>query len=216
MSEWLDYAAEDFLLFSPEAYWRLFELMNGAAWPAQPLVLAAFAALTIAALLRRPWAVWAAAVGLALAWAATAYLFLQIRYQPINWAIAGVIPAFWVQAGLLVLLGPGLDHPHRRVGLPHFLIILALTYPLVGMVAGRPIVQAEVVGLSPDPTAILTLGFLGLSAPAWRARILMIIPMGWLLISAATLLTMGQPTGWVLLLSVALGVTVICLPRRSS
>ncbi|MEM1162649.1 MAG: hypothetical protein AAGJ28_17095 [Pseudomonadota bacterium] len=216
MSDWLDYAAEDFLLFSPEAYWRLFELMNGAAWPAQPLVLAAFAALTVAVSLRRPWAVWAALVGLALAWAATAYLFLQIRYQPINWAITWVIPAFWVQVGLLVLLGPGRGHSHRRIGIPHSLILLALAYPLVGMVAGRPILQAEVVGLSPDPTAILTLGFLGLSAPAWRAPIVMIIPMGWLLISAATLLTMGQSTGWVLLLSIALGVAAICLPRRSS
>ena len=33
MSEWWTYRAEDFLLFSPRVYWRMFELHNTALWP---------------------------------------------------------------------------------------------------------------------------------------------------------------------------------------
>ena len=33
MGDWLNYEAADFLLFSAEVYWRLFELENTALWP---------------------------------------------------------------------------------------------------------------------------------------------------------------------------------------
>ena len=35
MAEWLTYSLTDFLLFSPQIYFRLFELYNRAVWPAQ-------------------------------------------------------------------------------------------------------------------------------------------------------------------------------------
>ena len=41
MSEWLSYRPSDFLMFAPRTYWRLFELHNGAWWPAQPLAVLA-------------------------------------------------------------------------------------------------------------------------------------------------------------------------------
>jgi hypothetical protein len=41
MSEWWTYRAEDFLLFSPRVYWRMFELHNAALWPLHVLTLAA-------------------------------------------------------------------------------------------------------------------------------------------------------------------------------
>ena len=41
MSEWWTYRAEDFLLFSPRVYWRMFELHNAALWPLHLLTLAA-------------------------------------------------------------------------------------------------------------------------------------------------------------------------------
>ena len=41
MSEWWSYRAEDFLLFSPRVYWRMFELHNAAFWPLHLLTLAA-------------------------------------------------------------------------------------------------------------------------------------------------------------------------------
>ena len=41
MSEWWTYRPEDFLLFSPRVYWRMFELHNAALWPLHVLTLAA-------------------------------------------------------------------------------------------------------------------------------------------------------------------------------
>ena len=41
MSEWWTYRPEDFLLFSPRVYWRMFELHNAALWPLHLLALAA-------------------------------------------------------------------------------------------------------------------------------------------------------------------------------
>src|SRR3954471_13467508 len=35
MPEWWTYGLSDFLMFSPEAYWRLIARHNAASWPAQ-------------------------------------------------------------------------------------------------------------------------------------------------------------------------------------
>ena len=41
MSEWWTYRPADLLMFSPETYYRLFELYNADVWPAQIIVLSA-------------------------------------------------------------------------------------------------------------------------------------------------------------------------------
>jgi hypothetical protein len=40
MFEWWTYRFSDFLLFSADTYYRLFELYNQAIWPAHVLVVA--------------------------------------------------------------------------------------------------------------------------------------------------------------------------------
>ena len=40
MGEWWTYRLSDFLMFSPETYFRLFELNNADIWPGQILTLA--------------------------------------------------------------------------------------------------------------------------------------------------------------------------------
>ena len=40
MADWLSYRPQDFLLFSPRTYWRLFELHNEALWPLHLLTFA--------------------------------------------------------------------------------------------------------------------------------------------------------------------------------
>ena len=47
MTEWWTYAPEDFLLFSPRVYWRMFELHNAAVWPSQALALLVGAAILV-------------------------------------------------------------------------------------------------------------------------------------------------------------------------
>ncbi len=87
MSEWWTYRPEDFLLFSPRVYWRMFELHNAAFWPLHFATLAAGLAI-ILLVLRRPSSrgLWVALI-LAALWAFVGLTFLWGRYAAINWAI---------------------------------------------------------------------------------------------------------------------------------
>ena len=53
MPEWWTYSLTDFLLFSPDTYWRLFERYNEAIWPLQ-IGAAALGLALFALVLRRP------------------------------------------------------------------------------------------------------------------------------------------------------------------
>ena len=101
MSEWWTYRLEDFLLFSPRVYWRMFELHNAALWPLHLVTFAAGVAIILLALWRpHGHGLWIAII-LAALWAFVGWSFLWIRYAAINWAIAYVAPAFW-PAGVAV------------------------------------------------------------------------------------------------------------------
>jgi hypothetical protein len=79
------------------------------------------------------------------------------------------------------------------------LVLLALAYPMLGGLLGRPWTQAEVFGLAPDPTALGTLGvLLWLSARGSAAWWLWPIPWLWCLASGATLWTIQAPAAGLL------------------
>ncbi|HWI77876.1 MAG TPA: hypothetical protein VNS31_01680, partial [Ramlibacter sp.] len=66
-----------------------------------------------------------------------------------------------------------------------------LLYPLVGLLSGRPIMEAELFGLMPDPTALTTLGLLfalGMRHRGWLA----LIPALSFLAGLLTLWTMAR------------------------
>jgi len=210
MAAWLNYSPTDFLMFGPEVYWRLFELQNRALWPAPLLALAAGLAMLL--LVARPGrrtdrAVWLFA---ALGWVGAA-AFLSVRYAPINWAMGYTVWAFWAQALLIGLAGVAANlAPRRAAGArPPWpgLAILAyavMVHPLIGLGFGRPLVQAEIVGLAPDPTAIATLGLTLAAGRGWRAIALAIVPAVWCALSAATLFTLGSAQGWIPLAALGL------------
>jgi len=200
MAEWLDYSLADFLLFAPGTFWRLFELMNAAIWPLTLLVPAVLAGVAVTAVLGRRPAAWAVGLTLASSWAGLALLFLGTHYAPINWAVSWIIPFAWVQATLTIALVPGLRFDPRatRPWLAYGFIAVAMAYPIIGVLAGRPFAQAEIAGLAPDPTALLTVGLLGLVRPNWRLPVLLVLPTGWMLFSAATLFAMDEPSAWVI------------------
>jgi len=104
MSEWWTYRAEDFLLFSPRVYWRLFELHNAALWPLHLLTLAA-GLIVILLIARRPGGGtrWPALI-LAVLWIFVGWSFLWNRYATINWAAAYLAPAFAVEGILLLIV----------------------------------------------------------------------------------------------------------------
>ncbi|UVC18139.1 DUF6064 family protein [Mesorhizobium onobrychidis] len=217
MSEWWTYRLEDFLLFSPRVYWRLFELNNAASWPLHLLTLAAGIAIALL-MLRRPrrHGLWIALI-LAALFAFVGWSFLWSRYAVINWAIAYVAPAFGLQA-LLLAFGAtrgGLAFGRRdiagRLGLL-IAVVGLVAYPLLPPLFGRPWASAEVFGIAPDPTAIVALGVL-LAASGGLVPLLFAIPLLWLLLSGLTLHAMGDPQAWLPLLAAATTVAALALRR---
>lgn len=221
MSEWWTYRPADFLMFAPRTYWRLFELQNEALWPAQ-LLGALLALVLVVGLWRRHGATLrAGALGLALAWAWVAYGFFWQRYAPINWAAGGFAWAFGLQA--LGLLALSLQHPVRttgatvRQGIGAGLLLWALlAHPILPFAFDRPWMQTEVIGLAPDPTAIATLGLLLCidAGPRTLLRGLRAGAIAWLIVSAATLATMGSAQATVPLAAALLaGVALLRRPQ---
>lgn len=197
MSEWWTYGASDLLLFSPETYYRLFELYNREWWPLQVVALALGAAALVLWRRGNERAGQAIAAILAIGWLWVAWAFHWERYASINLAAGYFALTFVAQALLLLWLGvvrgrltpeqPG--RLHRRAGLGLFLFAL-LIVPSIGPLLGRSWTQAEVFGMAPDPTALATLGILLLARPAgW----LFPIPLAWCVVSGATLWAMGAP-----------------------
>ncbi|MEQ8344963.1 MAG: DUF6064 family protein [Sneathiellaceae bacterium] len=220
MSDWWSYRPEDFLLFGPQVYWRLFQLANQAAWPLQ--VATTLFGLALLALLARPgglslpWTHRVAAGGLAALWIHTGWAFLLHRYVPVNWAAGYAVPLFALQAALLLGLAavpgrlrvPAVWWPRRAVGtvlLAHGVVV----HPLLAMAAGRPLRQSEVFGIAPDPTAIGTLGLLVAAVPGWPGALCLVLPLAWCLASAATLLALGGWEGWI-----PLGAALLALAAR--
>ncbi|MDT8880125.1 DUF6064 family protein [Halomonas saccharevitans] len=208
-SAWWTYRPEDLLMFSPRVYARLFELHNQALWPAQLLGLA-LGGVALAVLLRPgPRGTRLIVALLAVAWAFVGWAFLWQRYAPIHWGIAYVAPLFGLQALLLAglsTLRAGLHLPRRwnvRRGLGIGLFAYALLlHPLVTTATGRGLAGAEILGLTPDPLAIATLGVMAMAEPARHAWALLALPALWCLQSGFTLYILGEPGAWLPLLAV--------------
>ena len=207
MSEWWTYRPEDFLLFSPRVYWRMFDLHNAELWPLHVLTLAAGLVILLIAWRAGSWTRWLALV-LAILWVFVGWSFLWNRYATINWAAVYIAPAFFAEGMLFFVAFLRDALAFNRLGLArgigYLLLGLALAgYPLLAPLQGRGWVSSEVFGIAPDPTVIATLGVLLLG----RGRLLPVllpIPVLWCLLSGMTLLTMGEPQAWAPIAALAL------------
>ena len=196
MSEWWTYQLSDFLLFSPRTYHRLFELYNAEVWPMHLAMLALGAALCVAGMQGRSRAGLAM---LAACWLWVAWAFHLQRYATINWAATWFAAAFAIEGVLLLLASAAAStasaHARRHwLGLG-LLVFSLLALPALGVLQGRPWVQAETFGMAPDPTALGTAGALLLLAPRtpWN-WLLWPIPVLWCIVGAATAWTMRTGT----------------------
>ena len=104
-----------------------------------------------------------------------------------------------------------------KIGLALLFYALAI-HPLIAPLTGRPITQAEIFGLAPDPTAIATLGILlAANRPLLH---LFAIPVLWCLVTGLTLWTMESPEAPVApllgLLAVALAIPKALAARRKT
>jgi hypothetical protein len=200
MGAWAQYGLEDFLLFSASTYQRLFELHNADWWPAQVFAQALGVAIVWAAW-RRPSpraarAVWAA---LAAAWLVAAWAWHLERFAAIQWAAPAFAAGFALQAVAMAAwaLHPACGRrlakapPPARIRIALAVAGVALVaWPALPLLLGRPVAQAEWFGLTPDPTALLTLAVLLLRpSPAW----LWPLPLAWCVVTGATLWPMQAP-----------------------
>lgn len=188
MTEWWTYRLHDFVLFAPATWMRLFERYHAALWPAQPVALALGALLLLCAVQRRGRSL---ALGLAAAgWLWVSAVFHAQWFAQINWAAPGLTAIAALQAALLAgsAASPGgwaADGLRRRIGL--LLLCLAVAAgPCLPLLGGR----AEVFGLTPDATALGTVGLL--LCVAWRKPALAWLP--WPITLSMVLL--GVATAW--------------------
>ncbi len=217
MSEWRTYSLSDFLLFSPHTYFRLFELYNRAIWPGQIAALALGVGMLALGFRGGSWRGRAMAAILAACWLWVAWAYLLVRYDTINWAARYFAIGFVIEAALLIWSGLIRDGLRQRRGLDGAALtglgmvgIALFLWPMIGLLFGRPVVQAEVFGVAPDPTVVATLGIL---LAAERARWeLLVIPLLWCAISGATLWTMESP-GAFLLPAAALTAIVVTVRK---
>lgn len=193
MTEWWTYRPSDFLMFSARNWARLLEGAHRDLWPLQLLLLTMGSAMLVAAW-RRPAASarWCLAV-LALTWLGVAWSFHWTRFAAINTAAPWFAGAWAAQALLLLAwawrTAAGDDHRHGgRTGTAIGLLAL-VAYPLLAPLTGRPWTQAELVGLTPDATALFTIGLL-LALPMRHRAWLLVLPALWLVV--------GWTTAWLL------------------
>lgn len=216
LETWSTYRLSDFLLFSRETYWRLFELMNEAVWPAQIVVVAAALAVLWLAFRPPPRAGRVIAFLLAVAWAWVAWGFHFERYAPINLAAPYFAAAFALQAELLLVataVGVDLrDAAGLRRGVALGLLGSAIVLqPLLGPAAGRPWSGVGLAGLAPDPTAIATLGVVLLAGRRWR-WLLLPVPLAWCAVSGATAWGLDAPEGLVMPVAAILALAAATAP----
>jgi hypothetical protein len=203
MGVWASYSLADLVLFSPQAYFRLYELHNAATWPWHLLALGAAVVLLLLT-----WRAQAAGAGLvlvplAVVWAVVAWWFFVERYAQINPVAVWFGAGFALQALLLMVAGvwrrARIDLAGWRTSpasLPGLVLVLyaVLVHPIGQILSGRAWIGAELFGVAPDPTALATLGFL-LMTRGRVAWLLVVIPLLWCLVSALTYIGMGLYAG---------------------
>lgn len=222
MTEWLSYSLSDVLMFSKDTYFRLFELHNRAAWPAQAAVLAAAVAVVALAVRGGPVAGRLLCALFAAFWLACAWSFHLERYASINLAASYFAAGFMLQSALLLWIGAIRGRvavapapPAAKVAGVAILLFAFLVYPLLAPLSGRPWLQAEIVGLAPDPTAAAALALVPLAAgrAPW---VLLAIPVAWSFLSGAVLWSMASGQAVVLPGLVVLVLVATPWLRRAS
>jgi len=155
----------------------------------------------------------------AFLWISWAYFFE--RYQTINWSARYFALGFIAQAVLLGFVGPSKrklflrpTRMRRRIGLALFFFALVLQ-PLIGpLLLERPWPQAEIFGMTPDPTMVATLGALLILLRGRALALAMALPLVWCAISYLTLWTMGSPDAWVMLAAMGVAIIATRLPSQ--
>ncbi len=204
------YSVADFISFTDEVYFRLFERQFEAWWPAHAL-LAALGVATLAFAVFGRVRIVAVLLAVPLLTSAVTFHFqLYAELTPVG-RIFGW--GFLVQIPLVLAWGYLSRHrqePGRAVSrLVGGMVAVCglLGYPLLSMGREGGFAAAEYPGMAPDPTLCLLLGVLLMCArPGWFL-ILLPIPVIWAATNAATLHALGAPRP--MMLPVLTAITMI-------
>ncbi len=222
MAEWASYSLSDLLLFSPQAYFGLFQLLNTTLWPVHLLTLA-FGLITGLFALRQGQTnnrfVWGM---LGVLWIWTGWNFFSEQYNAINWTAGYVAPAFWLQ-GLLfgwfavAPKSPDIRYCGTAAGRTAMVLYLfaLIGYPLANLALGRALDSVEFIGVAADPGVVATLAVLAISRGGlvWLAWI---VPVAWCVLTGLTLWMLGSAEFFIAPLAGATAVAVAFTARRFS
>ena len=194
-ASWLSYSLQDFMMFGPEVFLRLFVRVNQALWPW--LLVWPLAAVLLPWLGRKtaelPRRLAVALVG--LGWIGCGYFFLVRYYGPVNWPATGFGWAFVIQGLLLLMLkGRALPGPMAwPVVVSWWLAVLLL--PWLSVLEADDIRALALFGVAPGVTVAASV--LLFARQPWPLKwLLLMLPLVWSLFSAATYWALG--TFWLL------------------
>ena len=220
MDEWWTYGIADLVLFTPETYFRLFEIYHRDWWPMQLACMTMAVVILLCLWLKPAWGGRVIAILLAASWAWVGWAFLHLRFAPIHWVADWYAAAFFLQALLLFVYGVsrrGLEFAignSARAGIGVFVLLGALlAMPATAYLTGREWLQAELFAMTPDATALATLGLL-LLAKGRVAIWLVVIPVAWCFVTGATLWVLEAPEAMILPAGAMLTIALMFMPVR--
>jgi hypothetical protein len=220
-ADWLSYSLQDFVMFGPQVFLRLFVRINQDLWPWQLLAAGVAIAIPLVLLRQKPGARRLAVGLMAIAWAASGYGFLVNYFGPINWPAAWFGWAFVLQGALLgaaVFFGGAQGHTASPVRFVILWLIVVYALPWMAVAESGQWQALALYGVAPGITAAAGALLVAQISGAWRWLCLP-LPVLWSLFSAAMFWVLQ--TWWLLvipaatLLLVGVGFSLSPRPARS-
>ncbi|WP_157755419.1 DUF6064 family protein [Marinobacter salinus] len=202
-ADWLSYSLQDFVMFGPQVFLRLFVRINQDLWPWQLLAVVVSVGMPLL-LLQRDLRASRLAVGLmAAAWASSGYGFLVGYFGPINWPAAWFGWAFVAQGGLLaaaVLFGGVHGQTLRAKQLTLFWLVAVCGLPWLVVADTGDWQSVALFGVAPGTTAAAGSLAVALMTGPWRWLYLPLLVL-WSLFSVAMFWVLQ--TWWLLITPMA-------------
>ena len=190
-ADWLSYSLQDFVMFGPQVFLRLFGRINQDLWPWPLLAMLVGFVVPVLLLSQKPRIKRVALALVSVAWITCGYGFLVSYFGPINWPAEWFGWAFVVQGGVLGLIAiVGAIHqtPQSQTQKSSLVVLWVMA------VAGLPwLTVAEsgdwtalgLFGLTPGTTAAASMLVTPFLPGPWR-WVYLVVPLVWSLFSAAT------------------------------